>query len=84
MRLVFEFQRTLAVNVRRAYNFPTKLRTALLLSCCFSELVEDVEVAFALYLSDDTTFLQQIVRDLCANGFSVVVEHNLKVFTLNK
>lgn len=50
--------------------------TALFGAGCLCELVEDVEVPLAFYLSHDTTFLQEVVRDLSADRLSVVVEHD--------
>ena len=57
-------------------------RTALFWSGCLRKLVEDMEVSFALHLSDDATLLQQVVRDLGADRLAVVIEHDFKVFAL--
>jgi hypothetical protein len=57
-------------------------RTPLLVGCSFSKLVEYVEVALVAYLTNYTTFLEEVVGDLRTHGLAMVVEHDLKVFTL--
>ena len=51
--------------------------TSLLRRCRLRELVEDVEISLVINLPNYTALLQEVVRDLCANGFTVVIEHDL-------
>jgi hypothetical protein len=57
-------------------------RTPLLVGCSFGELVEYVEVALVAYLTNYTALLEEVVGDLRTHGLAMVVEHDLKVFTL--
>lgn len=64
------------------YSKPTPL-TSLLVCSTLGELVEYMEIAFVLDLTDDTALFQKIVRDLGTNGFTIRVEHDLQVLSLD-
>ena len=46
------------------------------------KLVEYMEVPLAFDLSNDASFFEQVIRDLRADGFSVVIEHDFQVLSL--
>ena len=58
------------VSLRLDMNEPLR-STSILGRRRFGELVEDVEVALVDNLTYDSRLLQQVVVDVCANGFSL-------------
>ena len=58
--------------------------TTLLVRGSFRELVEYVEIALVLHLTNDACLLQQVVRNLSTNRLSMIIEHDLQVFSLTQ
>lgn len=58
------------------------LLTSLFAAGGFGELIENVEITLALHLSNDSVLLEEVVGNLCTNGFPVRVEHDFKIFSL--
>lgn len=56
--------------------------TSLRVRSRLRELVEYVEISLILNLTNHTTFLQEVIRDLGTNGLSMIIEHNFQIFSL--
>lgn len=54
-----------------------KRLTPLFIRCTLRELIEYMEITFILNLTNYTTFLKKVVRDLSAHRFALSIKHNL-------
>lgn len=68
------------VNVRMSKK--SKIRASLFIGCGLRELVKYMEVTLIQDLAHDSSFLQEIVRNLSSNRLSSIVKHDLEVFAL--
>lgn len=68
---------------RKSCDKPTLRLTTLFIGSRFRELIKDMEVTLVFHLTNNTTLLQEVVRDLRADRFTVVIEHDFEIFPLN-